>query len=327
MKITIVGGAGCVGSCAAYRLAQDGFVSEIVLVDSRRNVAEAHALDIEQAVVHRTKTQVRAGEIKDTRGSDVIIVAMGVWGRPPTASRAMNLEQNLRPVMDMVGSLNEESPSAFWMVVTTPVDALVHLIHRIFSIPRKKVIGINRNDTSRLRWSIGKVMSVPATDVEAFVLGEHGDTQVHVLSRVNIRGGKASLNTEQKEQVRKRIASFLSEWNQLQSGRTAGWATAESIGDIVASMASGDGRIWSCSTPLEGEYGLRDVSLGVPVRVGPAGVKEIVEFDLDPGERSGLEASADAIRLQIKRGESLLIESGIALNKLLTSLEKGGKSS
>ncbi len=168
MKITIVGGAGCVGSCAAYRLAQDGFASEIVLVDSRRNMAE-----------------------------------------------------------------------------------------------------------------------------------------------------------DQKEQVRKRIASFLSEWNQLQSGRTAGWATAESIGDIVASMASGDGRIWSCSTPLEGEYGLRDVSLGVPVRVGPAGVKEIVEFDLDPGERSGLEASADAIRLQIKRGESLLIESGIALNQLLTSLKKG----
>jgi malate dehydrogenase len=327
MKITVVGGAGCVGSCAAYRLAQDGFVSEIVLVDSRRNIAEAHALDIEQAVVHRTKTQVRAGDIKDTRGSDVIIVAVGIWGRSPTASRAMNLGQNLSLVMDLVGPLGEESPSAFWMIVTTPVDALVHLIHRIFSIPRKKVIGINRNDTSRLRWSIGKVMSVPATDVEAFVLGEHGDTQVHVLSRVNIRGGKVSLDARQKEQVRNKIVGFLSQWHQLQSGRTAGWATAESIGDIVASMASGDGRIWACSTPLEGEYGLRDVSLGVPVRVSPAGVKEIVEFDLDPGEKSGLEASADAISLQIKRGEALLIESSMALNKLLTSLEKGVKQS
>ncbi len=323
MKITIVGGAGCVGSCAAYRLAQDGFVSEIVLVDSRRNVAEAHALDIEQAVVHRTKTQVRAGEIKDTTGSDVIIVAIGVWGRPPTASRAMNLEQNLRPVMDLVGPLSAESPSAFWIIVTTPVDALVHLIHRIFSIPREKVIGINRNDTSRLRWSIGKVMSVPATDVEAFVLGEHGDTQVHVLSRVYIRGEKVSLDAEQKGEVRKRIVGFLSQWNQLQSGRTAGWATAESIGDIIASKASGDGRIWACSTPLEGEYGLRDVSLGVPVRMGPTGVKEIIEFDLDPGERKSLEASANAIREQIKRGEALLIESAGALNELLTSLKKG----
>ncbi len=323
MKITIVGGAGCVGSCAAYRLAQDGFVSEIVLVDSRRNVAEAHALDIEQAVVHRTKTQVRAGEIRDTSGSDVIIVAIGVWGRSPTASRAMNLEQNLGLVMDLVGPLHTQSPSAFWMIVTTPVDALVHLIHRIFSIPRQKVMGINRNDTSRLRWAIGKIMSVSATDVEAFVLGEHGDTQVHLFSRVNIRGEKASLDAEQKQHVKKRIVGFLSEWHQLQSGRTAGWATAESIGDIVTSMASGDGRIWACSTPLEGEYGLRDVSLGVPVRLGPAGVKEIIEFDLDPAERSGLEASANAIREQIKRGEALLMESAGALNELLASLKKG----
>jgi malate dehydrogenase len=327
MKITIVGGAGCVGSCAAYRLAQDGFVSEIVLVDSRRNVAEAHALDIEQAVVHRTKTQVRAGDIKDTRDSDVIIVAVGVWGRSPIASRAMNLGQNLNLVMDLVRPLNAQSPSAFWMIVTTPVDALVHLIHRIFSIPREKVIGINRNDTSRLRWSVAKILSVPATDVEAFVLGEHGDTQVHVLSRVNVRGERVSMDAQQKEQVRNKIVGFLSQWNQLQSGRTAGWATAESIGDIVASMASGDEQMWASSTPLEGEYGLRDVSLGVPVRFGPAGVKEIIEFDLDPAEMSGLEASANAIREQVKRGEALLSESAGALNELLTSLKDGGKRS
>jgi malate dehydrogenase len=183
--------------------------------------------------------------------------------------------------------------------------------------------GMNRNDTSRLRWSIGKVMSVPATDVEAFVLGEHGDTQVHVLSRVFIRGEKVSLDAEQKEQVKNKIVGFLSQWNQLQSGRTAGWATAESIGDIIASKASGDGRIWSCSTPLEGEYGLRDISLGVPVRMGPGGVQEIIEFDLDSAEKSGLEASANAIRGQIKRGEAILVESAGALNQLLTSLKKG----
>jgi malate/lactate dehydrogenase len=230
-------------------------------------------------------------------------------------------------VMDLVRPLNAHSPSAFWMIVTTPVDALVHLIHRIFSIPREKIIGINRNDTSRLRWSIGKVLSVPATDVEAFVLGEHGDTQVHLLSRVNVRGERVSLDAQQKEQVRSRIVGFLSQWNQLQPGRTAGWATAESIGDIVGSVASGDKQMWASSTPLEGEYGLHDVSLGVPVRFGPTGVKEIIEFDLDPAERTGLEASANAIREQIKRGEALLTESARALNELLTPLKKGDKRS
>jgi malate dehydrogenase len=322
MKVTIVGGAGCVGSCAAYRLAQDEFVSEIVLVDMRRNVAEAHALDLEQAMVHRTRTEVRAGEIKDTKDSDVIIVAVGVWGRPSFSSRAISLEQSLKLVIDLVGPLKAQSPSAFWMIVTNPVDALVHLIHRTFSIAREKVVGLNRNDTCRLRWSIGKVLSVPATDVEAYVLGEHGESQVHVLSRVYVRGEKVSLDARQSDEVRNKIAGFLPQWNQLQSGRTAGWTTAESIGDILGSMASGDGRIWACSTPLEGEYGLRDVSLGVPVKLGPKGVKEIIEFDLDPVERNGLEASARTIQEQIKRGQALLIESAGALNELVTSIKE-----
>jgi malate dehydrogenase len=322
MKVTIVGGAGCVGSCAAYRLAQDEFVSEIVLVDMRRNVAEAHALDLEQAMVHRTRTEVRAGEIKDTKDSDVIIVAVGVWGRPSFSSRAISLEQSLKLVIDFVGPLKAQSPSAFWMIVTNPVDALVHLIHRTFSIAREKVVGLNRNDTCRLRWSIGKVLSVPATDVEAYVLGEHGESQVHVLSRVYVRGEKVSLDARQSDEVKNKIAGFLPQWNQLQSGRTAGWTTAESIGDILGSMASGDGRIWACSTPLEGEYGLRDVSLGVPVKLGPKGVKEIIEFDLDPVERNGLEKSARTIQEQIKRGQALLIESAGALNELVTSIKE-----
>ncbi len=327
MKITIVGGAGCVGSCTAYRLAQDGYASEIVLVDFRRNIAEAHALDIDQAMAHRSTTRVRSGKIEETGGSDVIIVAVGIWGRPPIASRAVNLQDNVGLVMDLVRPLHAQSPSAFWIVVTTPVDALVHLIHRIFSIPRQKIIGLNRNDTSRLRWAIGKVMSVPATDVEAFVLGEHGDTQVHLFSRVNVKGQKTTLDAHQKDEVKKKIVGFLLEWNQLQPGRTAGWNSAESIGDIVRSIATDDGRIWACSTPLEGEYGLRDVSLGVPVRLHRAGVKEIVQFEIDADEKGGVEASAKAIREQIKRGEALLIEYAGIQNQLTAPLRTEGKKS
>jgi malate dehydrogenase len=251
----------------------------------------------------------------------VIIVAVGLSNRPLLASRALNLEQSLKLIIDFVGPLSKQSPGAFWIIVTNPVDALVHLVHRTFSIAREKVIGLNRNDTCRLRWAVAKVLSVPATDVEAFVLGEHGESQVHLFSRVYVRGEKVSLNNEQREKVRNMIAGFVPQWIQLQSGRTAGWTTAESIGDIIASMAANDGRAWACSTPLEGEYGLRDVSLGVPVKVGPDGVKQIVEFDLEPAERQGLEASARTVQEQIKRGEALLIESAGALNKLVTSIK------
>jgi malate dehydrogenase len=306
LKVTIAGGGGVVGASAAYRIAQDGLASEIVLVDARHNMAEAHALDIDQAIVHRATTRVKAGEIKDTKGSKVIIIAVGAVGRPFHSSRASHFEENINIMKDLLEPLAEHSPSALWMIATVPVDAFVYLIHRHFSVPREKAIGVNRNDTSRFRWAVAKTLSVPATSVEAFVLGEHGETMVPIFSHVRVNGEVVSLNSEQKKEIRTSISDFLPQWLKLQPGRTAGWTTAESIGDILLSMVSNDDRVWACSTPLNGEYGFREVSLGVPVRMGPEGVKEIVEFDLDPAEEEALKVSAGVIREQIKRGQGLL---------------------
>ena len=306
MKVTVVGGGGVVGASAAYRIAQDGLASKIILVDARHNMAEAHALDIDQAIVHRATTRVRAGEIKDTKGSNVIIIAVGAAGRPFHSSRASHFEENINIMKDLLEPLAEHSPSALWMVATVPVDAFVYLIHRHFSVSREKAIGVNRNDTSRFRWAVAKILSVPAPSVEAFVLGEHGETMVPIFSHVRVNGEAVSLNSEQKKQIGETISDFLLQWIKLQPGRTAGWTTAESIGDILVSMASNDDRVWACSTPLNGEYGFREVSLGVPVRMGPEGVKEIVEFDLDPAEEEALKVSAGVIGEQIKRGQALL---------------------
>jgi malate dehydrogenase len=321
MKISIIGGGGCVGSSVGFRLAQDGYASEIVLVDTRHNLAEAHALDIDQAVVHRSKTRVRAGDAADTADSDIIVVAVDVLGRPPIMSRGMNLEANLKLMVEVMGPLVKKSPSALWMIITNPVDALLYLMHRIFSIPRSKIIGMNRNDTSRIKWAVAKAFSVPATEVEGFVLGEHGDSQVHVMSQIRIRGEKITLSAEQRQQIRASALEFLPRWLSLQPGRTAGWSTAESAGDIFLSMASGDGRIWACSTPLEGEYGLQDVSLGVPVRLGSEGVKEIVQLDLDPVEKAGLHASAEKIRGMIDEGRTILQNSIGGLDAMVALLK------
>jgi len=306
MKVSIIGGSGVVGSSTGYRLAQDGHVDEIVLIDIRTNLAEAHALDIEQAMVHRATTHVRAGEIEDTKDSDVIILAASVPRHSFEHSRREYLAENLPLIFDMVNRIHARSPSALWMVATLPVDPLVYLIHRTFSISRDKLIGLNRNDTSRFRWAIARTLSVPTTAVEAFVLGEHGETQVPIFSRIRIHGEPVSLNSDQITKIRSEISGFFLKWNKLQPGRTAGWTTAESIGDIVSSMVSGDGRIWACATCLEGEYGLREVSLGVPIRLSFGGVKEIVEFDLNPAERKAFQTSAASIQEMIKEGQTLL---------------------
>jgi malate dehydrogenase len=303
--VTIVGGAGVVGSAAAYRIAQDGLATEILLIDNRQNLAEAHALDIEQAVVHRSTTQVYAGKMDDARDSDIIIISAGVPHRSVT-SRTEFLADNLPILFDLVQGLIAGSPSAIWMIVSVPVDPLVYLICLSFSIPRQRVIGLNRNDSSRFRWAIAKTLSVPTTAIEAFVLGEHGDTQVPLFSQVFVQGVKVSLNPEQKSEIMEKIKGFFATWSRLQPGRTAGWNSAESIGDIIASIIKKDGRPWVCSTPLEGDYGFSGVSLGVPVRLGPIGVREIISFALDRDEAEALKISTGAVREQIRLGQELL---------------------
>jgi malate dehydrogenase len=322
MKVTIVGGAGTVGSCSAFRLAQDGFASEILLVDPRRNVAQAHALDIEQAVVHRNPTQVQAGEIRDSQSSDLIIIALGMWGRPPVATRGEGLKQNLKSLFDVVPPLVASSPKAVWIIVSNPVDVLVYWIHKTFAVDRSRIIGINRNDTARFRWAIAKVLGVPTPGVEAFVIGEHGESQVRIFSRIWINGSPVSLDDEQVKQVTSKIGNFIPDWYRLQPGRTAAWTTAESIGDIVATMALDDGKTWVCSTPLEGEYGVEGVSLGVPMRVGLTGVKEIVEFDLDLNERAGIKASAEKVRSQIGQADAIVDESLAEMKQLAVTVRR-----
>jgi malate dehydrogenase len=306
MKVAIIGGGGVVGSTAAYRIAQDGIASEIILVDARPNMAEAHALDIEQAIVRRAATRVRAGGIEDTRNSDVIIMAVGAVASPSQTSRGSFLEENIGTTMNLVKQLTVLSPCALWMIATIPVDTFVYLIHRIFSIPRKRVIGVNGNDTSRFRWAVAKTLSVPAPSVEAFVLGEHGETLVPVFSQIRVNKEAVSLNSDQMKQIRTTISDWLPNWIRMDSGRSAGWTTAECIGGVLVSMASGDDRAWACATPLDGEYGYRDLAFGVPVKMGPEGVKEIVEFDLTPEEKKALDVSAEVIRKQIKQGRAYL---------------------
>jgi malate dehydrogenase len=306
MKVTIVGGSGVVGSSTAYRLAQDGRVDEIVLFDVRKNLAEAHALDIEQAVVHRATTRVRAGGADETACSDVVFVTASVPKRDVELSRREYLGVNLPLVLETIRPMVGLSPSALWINASSPVDPLVYLIREAFSLPRDKVIGLSRNDTSRFRWAIARTLGVPSTTVEAFVLGEHGETQVPIFSNITIGGSQVFLDSQQVAQVRAEMEGFFIKWNQLQAGRTAGWTSAESVGDIIASMVANDETLWPCSCTLDGEYGLNEVSLGVPVRLGENRVREIVELTLDSSEQRALDASSASIREMISSGRAVL---------------------
>lgn len=310
MKVTIVGGAGVVGSCTAFRLAQDGKVSDIILTDIHKNLAEAHALDIEQAVVYRSTTRVRAGDVDNTDDSDIIVFTASVPRPEVELSRRAYLGANIPLVFNILKPMLIRSPSALLIIASSPVDPLVYLVHKNLSVPRERIIGLSRNDTSRFIWAIGRIRSVPTTEIEAYVMGEHGESHVPVFSSVRINGKPVSFTPLEKKEIKTEMSSFFVKWNQLRPGRTAGWASAESIGDIVASIVSEDKRVWPCSFCLNGEYGLKDVSLGVPLRFAGGRVDKVIELNLDEGEKRELESSARAIREMIEEGQAI-IDKGI----------------
>jgi malate/lactate dehydrogenase len=239
VKVAIVGGAGVVGSTGAYRIAQEGLASEIVLVGVNRNLAEAHVLDIDQTVAYRAATTIYAGDIKDTKNSDIVLVTVNGPRPFSLSSRSQLLPTNLPLIIELIEPLLVQSPSAIWILTTAPVDPLVYLVHHTFSIPCHKVIGLSSNDSSRFCCAIARILSVPCSAIDAFVIGEHGDTQVPLFILIRIHGEKISLNPDQKDRIRSQIVDFLPHWIRLKSGRTAGWKTAESIGGIFGSIVGG----------------------------------------------------------------------------------------
>jgi malate dehydrogenase len=252
---------------------------------------------------------VRGGDIEATAESDVILVTASVPKRDIEISRREYLGVNLPLVLDTIKPMIALSPTALWMIASSPVDPLVYLVREVFSLSKEKVIGLNRNDTSRFRWALGRTLGVAPATIEAFVLGEHGETQVPVFSNIKIDGEQVVLTAEQVSGVRAEMDGFFVKWNQLQAGRTAGWTSAESVGDVISSMVSEGGRVWPCSSILDGEYGLRDVSLGVPVILAGGKVREIVKLALSGAEERALETSAASIREMISDGRAILARS------------------
>jgi malate dehydrogenase len=164
----------------------------------------------------------------------------------------------------------------------------------------RQFIGFSRNDSLRFRWAIGKVLDTPVTDVEAMVIGEHGEAQVPLFSRVTIKGEAVELNPAQKAEVDKLIRTWFTTYVSLNSGRSSGWTSAVTIGQIIAVIGSGSEEVLACSAILDGQYGLSGVSIGVPVVLGRNGIAQIVELPLSQEETTGLQAAAKKIITLIK---------------------------
>jgi malate/lactate dehydrogenase len=287
--VAITGGAGGVGSSLAFNLLMRPEPYDVVVIDRNWRKVHSHVMDLEQ-VVALAGGRVRAGDLDDLAGADVVVVCASAPLTENT-SRAVYLQDNARLTLGMTERLG---PGVL-IVVTNPVDALCTLLVRRHGLDRRRVLGYTLNDTLRLRTAVSDSRGVPAADVEAYVLGEHGDGAVPVFSRLAIRGEPATLDPGERSAAAEFVRTWYRRHVALDSRRSSTWTSGAGAARMVAGLRAGADP-WPASVVLAGEYGIHDAAVTVPVALGPGGAERIHEWELAGDELARLRAAADSVR-------------------------------
>jgi len=296
-KVTVVG-AGLTGRTIAQELARRDYAN-VVLVDIVENLPQGIALDLDQAasVLGYEPTVTGSNSYEDTAGSDVVVVTAGV-PRKPGMSRDDLVTTNEK----IVGAVTEQalahSPDTIVIVLSNPLDAMCHVARSASGLPKQRVIGqAGILDTARFRAFIAWETGASVRDVHALVLGGHGDQMVPVVSATTVGGVPLTklVSQERIDAMVERTRKGGGEVVEL-LGTSAWYAPAAAVTEMVEAVLLDQKRVLPCTAYLEGEYGVSDLYMGVPVKLGSAGIEEIVDLDLSEQEQVWFEESAAAVR-------------------------------
>lgn len=297
-KVTVVG-AGKYGSTTAKAIANADVVDEVVMTDIVDGLPQGLALDMNQSRPvegYRTKV-VGTTDYADTTGSDVVVITAGL-PRKPGMSRMDLLEVNAKIVAEVTSEVASHSPEAVIIVVTNPLDQMTTLAARVSGFPKARVMGqAGILDSSRFAHFIAEASDVDVTEVEALTLGSHGETMVPVPSQCRVAGKplEEALDASTIEQLIERTRNGGAEIVGLLKTGSAYFAPAAAAAQMATAVLSDSGEVVPVCAWLEGQYGIQDVYLGVPARLGRGGVIEIVELDITPDELAALREAASAV--------------------------------
>ena len=291
-------GAGNVGATAAQEIARRDY-ADVVLVDIKEGLPQGKALDLNEAapVLGYEPTITGSNVYDETAGSDVVVITAGL-PRKPGMSRDDLVTTNEAIVGSVTREAVERSPDATLIVVSNPLDAMCHVARNVSGLPRERVFGMaGILDTARFSTFIAWETGASAKDVTAMVLGGHGDQMVPVVSATSVGGIPLTklVSSERIEAMVERTRKGGGECVGL-LGTSAWYAPGAAAAQMVDAVMLDQKRVLPCTALLQGEYGIDDLYMGVPVKLGAGGVEEIVELDLTDDERSALAESAAAVR-------------------------------
>lgn len=281
-KLTLIG-AGNLGAAIACEIAFRNLVDKVVLIDILKDLAEGQAADIQQALPFRNKTKIYSADYPALANSDIIIITAGKPRTPEMNDRLQLAAINFKIVGSIITEIKKYSPNSIIITITNPMDLINHFIQQQGFL-REKVIGSGGQlDSSRLRIALEH----PEKEVEAYVLGEHGEDQVPIFSRVKINGVQQSYSSAEKDNIRQKIKETA--LTVIQKKGATVFAPASNTADMVEAILKDQHKLMACSANLQGEYGLEDVSFGVPVILGKNGIERIEGWNLDEEELKQLQ--------------------------------------
>jgi len=297
-KITVVG-AGFVGSTLTQRLVERDYAG-VVMFDIIPNMPQGKALDMLQAgpVLGYDSLVIGTNDYADTANSDIVVITSG-FPRKPGMSRDDLVKKNQEVVGQVTQEVVRNSPNCIIIMVTNPLDAMAQLAYHISGFPRNRVVGMaGVLDTARFRTFIAQEVGASVRDVQAYVLGGHGDTMVPLARMCTVAGVPISqlMPAERIEQIVQRTRDGGAEIVKLLGTGSAYFAPSASVLQMVDSILLDKKMIMPCAAYLQGEYGINGLFVGVPVKLGAQGVEQIVEVELSESERALLKKSADAVK-------------------------------
>ena len=298
-KVTVVG-AGNVGSNTARRVAESNLCDEVVMIDIVEGLPQGLALDINQsAPVEGFETLVTGtNDYADTAGSEVVVITAGL-PRKPGMSRMDLLEKNAEIVRGVTEQVAENSPDTVIIVVSNPLDEMTYLASVVSGFPKERVMGMaGVLDSSRLRFFIAEKLNVAPTEVEAITLGSHGDQMVALPRHATVQGKPLPelVDDSTLEELFQRTRDAGAEIVGYLKKGSAFYAPSSSAVAMVKAILSDTGEVQPTCAWTSGQYGISDVYLGVPAKLGAGGVKDVVELDLNEDETAKLKEAAEAIR-------------------------------
>ena len=319
MKAGIVG-VGKLGGTIAFALAQETVLDELVLTDVVEDLAWAQAEDIRDGLHGKGAPVVRAGSMADFRDADVVVLAAG-QGRKPGMTRLDLLHANAGLVADLSRQIAKAAPRATLVVLTNPVDVVTTVAWEASGLPRDRILGSGSVlDSMRLRCLLADRFGAKPADVEAVVLGEHGDRAVPVFSRITVHGKPIDLTPKEKDEIREALKAVSGKVIEVKGGTAFGPAGATAA--LMHALLSHTPSVAPASVVLAGEYGLRDIALGVPAVLGQGHVIKVEDWALRSDEQAALQ---DAGQDLAKYAEDAALLLGLAVRH--TTLEKFTASS